>query len=461
MFGRKNSTYKYVNTASVAHDADSAIAGHSSGVSRRALLGGAATIGASAALLTDINGGAKAQSVAIPIGTMNPLTGPAAVDGTAGVSGLELAIKEINEAGGILGRPLELVSVDTKSMSAEEVVSAANLLIDRYNVHAILTAYNIGPNDAEYEPIADAGIIYMHANTAIQHVNTVQSDPERYFGCFMTTSPETFYGTNFPYMLAQLRDSGAWTPPNNKIALIVGSLPYSIVVAEEIKKAAGPNGFEVVFEEVVPVPTTEWGAVLNKIRALEPAAIANTHFFAGDLANCQLQFIERPINALFYYQYGALLQSFSDIAKEAGVGVLTSTNCGVLPDAMGKEFAEKMHAAYGPNVNLDPASFTYNEMYHYAIAASLAGGTGEPGNFDQNRKIAANLSRFPYRGVGGAIAFKKGWQSATPYPVYEKDPSLGLPQLTFQIAEPTGKLELVLPSPYNTGSFKTPSWFKV
>jgi branched-chain amino acid transport system substrate-binding protein len=92
---------------------------------------------------------------------MYPLTGAAAVDGTGYKRGIELAIDEINAYGGILGRPLEPYSVDTKTMSAAEVTAAANFLIDRHKVHAVINGYNIKPNDAEYEPIADAGIIYL------------------------------------------------------------------------------------------------------------------------------------------------------------------------------------------------------------------------------------------------------------------------------------------------------------
>src|SRR5262249_31754561 len=88
-----------------------------------------------------------------------------------------------------LGRPLEALIVDTKGMSAKDVVSAANRLIERDAVHAMICCYNIGPNNAEYEPIADAGIIYLHVNTSIQHQQTVMKDPKRYFGCFMFCPP--------------------------------------------------------------------------------------------------------------------------------------------------------------------------------------------------------------------------------------------------------------------------------
>lgn len=412
-----------------------------------------------AGLLVGLNGDAKAAGEPIPIGTMNPLTGPAASDGIAGVYGLELACEEINAMGGILGHPVEPVSVDTKNMSAQEVVSAANLLIDRYGVHSIMSCYNIGPNDAEYEPIADAGIIYMHVNTAIQHIQTVTSNPDRYYGIFMACGPETWYGINYPFLLSRLRDQGLWKPHNNKIAVISGSLPYSIVIANEMKKHSPDYGFEVSFDEVVPVPTTEWGAVLAQVRRENPAAIANTHFFAGDIANCQLQFARQPTNSLMYYQYGALLQSFADIAQDSGVGVLTTSMIAVLPDEPGNAFIEKMKERHGEDVNYDPASYVYSEMWHYAIAAALAGGTAGPGENDQNRRIAANLRNFTYRSVCGSMHYHPEWQSTQPYPVYQKDPSLGLPQPTQQIKDAGGRKEMVFPGPYANGSFEIPSWF--
>lgn len=434
-------------------------------LSRRSLLSGAAALGVGAPVLTaSIIAGANAAHGAasgepIPIGSMLPLTGGAASDGLAGQAGIELAVEEVNAMGGILGRPLEAHFADTKNMSAEEVVTAANRLIDRDGVHAIHCCYNIGPNNAEYEPIADAGIIYNHVNTSILHQQTVMSDPDRYFGCFMACPPETYYGANLPITLARLRDSGVWEPQNNKIALVIGSLPYSVVIADQIKQNAEEHGFEIAFEEVVPVPMTEWGVVLDKIRPLNPACIANTHLFAGDLANFQRQFVANPTNSLVYLQYGALLQSFADVAKEAAIGAMTSTMIGVLQDDIGKAFIAKVRDRFGPSVNYDPAAYTYIEVMQYALAATMAGGTGEPGNYDQNRKIAAMLKQFAYRSVCGSIAYHPEWQCAQPYPAYQKDPSLGLPSMTYQIKDATGTKDIIYPEPYTSGDFIRPSWF--
>lgn len=406
------------------------------------------------------NANAAASGDPIPVGSMLPLSGPAASDGLGGQQGLEIAIDEINAMGGILGRKIELTVVDSKNMAAEDVLSATSRLIDSVGVHSILTFYNIGPNNAEYEPIADAGIIYIHSNTLLQHQQTLEKDPERYFGIFMTCGPEIWYGANLPSVLKQLKDDGKWQPANNKFAIVSGSSPYSMVIADQMAKVAPDFGFEVAFQEVVPTPTTEWGPVLDKMRAVDPAVVVNTHLFAGDLANFQRQFFDNPTNSLVYLQYGALLQSFADIAKEAAVGVLTSSMTGVIPDERGEIFIAKVKERYGDKANFECAAVTYNIMYQYAIAASIAGGTGEPGNVEQNRKIAAALKAFPYRGVLGSVAYHPQAQYAVPYPAYTKDPSLGLPTTTFQIQDEKGTRGLINPPPYANAEFKLPSWFK-
>lgn len=422
----------------------------------QAIAGGTA-FGAS--ILAGLNGARAASGDPIIVGSMLPLTGAAASDAIGAQHGLEMAIAEVNAMGGILGRPLQSSIVDTREMSGPDVLSAVNRLIDRDGAHAIITCYNHA-NNVEYEPIADAGIIYMHVNTVASHDRLVSSDPDRYFGCFMACPPETYYGANLPFMLAQFRDSGVWKPKNNTIAMVIGSIPYSMVIAQQIKESAPSQGFEVVFEETVPVPTTEWGAILDKIRPLDPAVIVNTDFFAGDLANFQRQFVANPTNSLVYLQYGALLQSFADIAKDAAVGVLTSTMTGVIHDEIGLAFIERLKAFAGADANYDPASYTYTELYHWAIASAMVGGPGEPGNHEQNRKVADAMRALPYRSVCGAQYYNPATNSSQPYPLVQKDASLGLPSQTFQIKSADGTKKSIYPAPYGNGEFEIPSWFR-
>src|SRR4029078_11641544 len=252
----------------------------------------------------------------ITIGSMVPLTGSSANDGREFRNGLTMAIDEVNARGGILGRPLQAVFIDTGNQSAAEVVRAARLLISKHNVSAIINGYNIRPQNAEYEPIADAGIIYMHHNTLVQHHDTVASDPKRYFGCFMSDPAEYWYGQGFIKFLSGLRDSGRWRPRNRRIAILSGPKPYSIVIANAMAGAAKTFGWELPFGPQIKPTNSDWRGILEQIRTHDPAVLAMTHFHAGDLARFHLQFMEKPLPVLLYLQYGALHRAFSEITGE-------------------------------------------------------------------------------------------------------------------------------------------------
>jgi branched-chain amino acid transport system substrate-binding protein len=395
----------------------------------------------------------------IPLGSMVPLTGPSADDGAEFRNGVLLAAEEVNARGGILGCPLRPIFVDTGRQTAAEVVGAARRLIERHGVHAIINGYNIGPQNSEYEPIADAGIIYIHHNTLLQHHDTVMSDPERYFGCFMGDPADYWYGQGFIKFLSWLRGTGQWEPASNRLAIVSGSKPYSIVIANAMASAADQFGWRVVYgPRIVPTPTGDWRSVLDEIRATEPAVIANTHFYVGDLAQFQLQFMERPTNSVVYLQYGAMHRSFADIVRERAIGVIVSTVIGLLRDEIGQAFARRYHARFGEAATPQVGCQSYSSVHHYAVAASLAGGTGAPGDLDRNRDVARRLKETIYRSVAGVVRYHPQWQSAIPYPDLAHDPSLGMPHLFYQIQHHEGEQALIAPEPHHTQRFVLPPW---
>jgi branched-chain amino acid transport system substrate-binding protein len=63
----------------------------------------------------------------IRIGMIAPLTGPQAEGGRLGIQGAKLAVDEINQAGGILGRQLELVFEDDQSTNPGTVLAFSKL----------------------------------------------------------------------------------------------------------------------------------------------------------------------------------------------------------------------------------------------------------------------------------------------------------------------------------------------
>ncbi len=75
------------------------------------------------------------------IGAVNPLSGTNAVQGRDMKRGQELALDEINAAGGINGRPLEIIWEDTES-NADKGMQAVRKLVEKDNVPLIIGAYS-------------------------------------------------------------------------------------------------------------------------------------------------------------------------------------------------------------------------------------------------------------------------------------------------------------------------------
>jgi len=80
---------------------------------------------------------------AIKVGFYGPISGPMSLSGIASRQGAELAIKQLNEAGGVLGKQLVLVPYDDKS-SPEQAVKVVTRMIESDNVDVIVGSLHSG-----------------------------------------------------------------------------------------------------------------------------------------------------------------------------------------------------------------------------------------------------------------------------------------------------------------------------
>ena len=428
---------------------------------RRGFLKGGAVALASATSLGSINQ-AAAQSDAEPVkvGAAVPLTGFAAADGLEIKRGLEMAWEEVNDMGGILGRPVELVIEDTSNFGAENVINAVQRLIDRHGVSGIVNAYNLGAETAEYDLVADAGICYVHHNTDVIHHSTIMNDPDRYFGVFMGDPAEYWYGAGLLKFFNDLADSGQWTPKKKTIAIISGAQNYSVTIANGLKSSLEEYGWTTTMDETLGETISEWGPTLQRLREDPPDVVAITHWVPQDLAQFMLQFAPNPIDSLIYMQYGPSIPAFREIGGESVNGVIYSTVVATLPDEIGSDFTKRYVERYGEDAVALTAGMSYDSVHYFANAAAIAGGLGAPGDIEQNRKVAAQLKRTIYRGVNGITRFDQEIQAAVPYPDDTRDPSLGMPHQYLQITDHTQGPGLIAPTPYETAAFQMPPWIK-
>ncbi len=113
------------------------------GLSMRRLRWVGMVLGFSAFLMFFTAGQGQAQDT-IKIGFFAPITGPAAADGMSAKNAVELGLKEVNDAGGVRGKKVELIIYDDR-LNPQEAVAIANKLIERDKVVGVVSGSYSGP----------------------------------------------------------------------------------------------------------------------------------------------------------------------------------------------------------------------------------------------------------------------------------------------------------------------------
>jgi branched-chain amino acid transport system substrate-binding protein len=215
--------------------------------------------------LTALSGcavGKAGNSNTVKIGLNYELSGGAATYGQGLVSGIELAVEEINKNGGVLGKQIELVKTDNKSENAE-AANVATKLATRDKVVAILGPATSG-NTKSAAPIAVQNKIPLISASATADDVTVDSKGKVREFVFKTCFSDSFQGVimaNFAYGdLAK----------TNAAVLVDNTSDYSKGLAKSFKETYTKLGGNVVTEEAYQAKETDFKAVLTKIKGSNP-----------------------------------------------------------------------------------------------------------------------------------------------------------------------------------------------
>jgi branched-chain amino acid transport system substrate-binding protein len=388
----------------------------------------------------------------IKIGSSFPLTGWGASYGELMKNGAELAVEEINNAGGILGRPVELTILDAEDMVPEKVIRNFERL-GAMGVNALIMGFHSGVGGGvDYETAAKLGIIYLHENTFHLSEKWQLDNPGKYWMVFQTDPVETYYAIGFYTFIKSIIDRGLWKPPNKKFAVINSDNPYGIWIGENFRDLLIKDGWELSLYDQAVVPTVEWGPFLSKVRANPPAILLQTDYATDDAGTFTTQFVANPTNTLLLLQAAPSIPEFFDIVGEKADGALWNIIQGLLPDEIGNAYSARYRKKYGKDPSWFQDVMVYDEFYLYKHAVSLA---GDP---DDQKGIARELRNIIFRGVQGSIRFKPDVQTAYSYPSDVQDASLGTPFMSYQVRGKTNVL--VDPKPWAKEDFKLPPWIK-
>jgi branched-chain amino acid transport system substrate-binding protein len=231
-------------------------------------------------LLTSMRPMGEAQSP-LRIGATLPETGPYAAPGQNQLRGYRLCVKHANDKGGVLGRRIELTVEDDQS-KPPTAVAIYEKLITQDKVDAIL-----GPYYAPVvEAVADVSEKYRMPMVSPAGATTSTHRKGRRF-VFMMFSPGEVYLEGFIEMAAR---RGLKTA-----ALIHEDTMFPRGLAAGTLELAKKHGLTVVLVEAYPPRTTDFSAILRKVRAVNPDVLAAGTYF-DDAVTITRQLRELDVN---------------------------------------------------------------------------------------------------------------------------------------------------------------------
>ena len=192
----------------------------------------------------------------IKVGIISPLTGAWTVYGKAHIAGFELAVDEINAAGGVLGRQLELVVGDSKT-EPRIVVEQANRLIRQEKVDFLAGTFSSAERNA-------AGPVVKSANKILLYPTFYEGQEKEYYpgvcnkNVFMF-GPEPTQQV-WPHLEYVLENFG------KKFFMIGSDYAWPQVTNQVTKIKLDELGGEVVGEVYIPFGTPQYESVLRDIR---------------------------------------------------------------------------------------------------------------------------------------------------------------------------------------------------
>jgi branched-chain amino acid transport system substrate-binding protein len=227
----------------------------------------AITLGVAAGCKPSSSGGAEGAATAaaggaepIKIGEFASLTGSEAAFGQSSHKGTLLAIAEINSAGGVLGRKVELVSEDNRS-TAGESVTIVKKFISREKVVGVLGEVASG-RSLEAAPVCQAAKVPMVSPSSTNPKVTEIGD-YIFRVCFID-----------PFQGKLLADFAKRSLKAQSAAILSDvSAPYSVGLADFFRQRFTAEGGKVVVEQKYASKDKDFRAQLTAIKAANPDVI--------------------------------------------------------------------------------------------------------------------------------------------------------------------------------------------
>lgn len=212
-------------------------------------------------VLVMLAGCTSAQAAdSIRIGLSTPLTGSFAENGIGTQIAVDMAVEEINAAGGINGRPVEVVVQDSKS-DATQATMIATMFTEDETILAEIGDFASGACIAAAPIYEDAGMVQL-SPTASNPDYTLQGD--YMFSIFGKTTDESKFIAD--YLLKKYMEA-------KDVAVVYVNSDWGVEAYELLSGYLSENGLNLVASETFFEGEKDFTAMLTKIRQTAPDTI--------------------------------------------------------------------------------------------------------------------------------------------------------------------------------------------
>ncbi len=326
----------------------------------------------------------------IKVGGGFALTGDESSLDLPAANGAKLAAKEINAAGGVLGRPIDLVVHDTQ-YKMDVTAQVAKQFIEQDKVIAVVGFTDTDSVLASGPTIQGAGIPFITAGATSPKIPTQVGD-KMFLACF---------GDNV--QAAAGAEYGFKTFGKNGYLLLDKGVEYTTLLAGYFKARYTDLGGNIVLEDQYDDKATDFSAQIAKVKALPQQPdfyyIAAMPYNVGPVVK---QFRDAGLTGPIIGGDGYDTPDLVSVAGPAAEKVFFTTHALMDKDG-GTEGIKKFIAAYNAEYGHDPenafAALGYDSVYLLADAIKRAG------SIDPNAITKAIKDTKDFPGITGKISF--------------------------------------------------------
>ena len=337
-------------------------------------------------VLAGFTAGAVHAQERVRVGFMSPLTGPQAANGVDNRDGALLAIKELNARGiKLKGKPVTFeLDVNDDVADPRQGTQVAQMLADK-KINLVLGPYNSGVAMPASRPFNDADVV----------VFTVASNPkvmeQGYANLFRIGASDNQLGGKMASYAAQ-------DLKVKNVAIIDDRTAYGQGVAGEFAEQAKRLGIKVVATEFTTDKSTDFSAVLTKIRGTNPDAV----FFGGYAPQGGLmlrQLRSLGMNVPLLGGDGICSSETATLSQITGDLNVYCTQGGSMLDRSdkGQKFAQRYRQEYKRDPLTYAAAF-YDGMNLLASAIEATQST-------DSKKIIDHVAKGKFSGVSGEYSY--------------------------------------------------------